>query len=249
MAAASLTPAASSPSGAGYCLADQRRMARARRYFAWQAGHVLPHLGRRVLEVGCGIGNFSVHLRSRQAVLAVDREPACLSAWRLRHGADGHMRCAPADLADDSFLALAAWRADSCVCLNVLEHLADDRAALARLAAVVAPGGRIVLIVPAMPALFGPVDRALGHHRRYRRARLATLATAVGLRPRLLRYWNFAGLAAWWANARLLRRETQSPAQIAIFDRLFVPILARLEAWAPPPCGQSLLAVLDKPVA
>ena len=72
-----------------------------------------------------------------------------------------------------AFRDLARFRPDSVVCLNVLEHIADDRAALGAMSEIVVPGGVIVLLVPAFDALYGPIDRNLGHYRRYRRRSLA----------------------------------------------------------------------------
>ena len=51
-----------------YLLADQALMAHAKNYFAWQARLVLPELGQRGLEVGCGIGNFTQTLLDREAI-------------------------------------------------------------------------------------------------------------------------------------------------------------------------------------
>jgi len=115
------------------------------------------------------------------------------------------------------------------------------------MAAVIAPGGSIILLLPAFPALYGPIDRNLGHCRRYRRRDLARLASAAGLRVRRARFMNTIGFFGWWINARVLRRDTQSAAQIAFFDRVLVPLMSRLENVAAPPFGQSLFAVLEKP--
>ena len=74
------------------------------------------------------------------------------------------------------------------VCINVLEHIEDDGAALRAMASILVPGGVIVLLVPAFQALYGPIDRNLGHYRRYRRGSIAGLAAAAGLEVRKLHY-------------------------------------------------------------
>jgi 16S rRNA A1518/A1519 N6-dimethyltransferase RsmA/KsgA/DIM1 with predicted DNA glycosylase/AP lyase activity len=58
-----------------YNLEDQDRMRAASNYNAWQSRLVRSELGRRVVEVGCGVGNFTGTLLECEAVLAVDREP------------------------------------------------------------------------------------------------------------------------------------------------------------------------------
>jgi SAM-dependent methyltransferase len=230
-----------------YTIADQERMTRAANYFAWQRRLVIPVIGRRVIEVGCGIGNFTGALLDRELVIALDVEPACCDRLRARYPDRPNLRVMTAEPGSRSFADLAGCGPDTCVCLNVLEHIEDDGLALAAMAEVLVAGGVVVLLVPALPALYGPIDRNLGHYRRYRRAGLTALAQSAGLHIEKLRYVNAIGFFGWWMNARLFRREAQSASQIAIFDRWIVPWQARLEAIAPPPFGQSLFAILRKP--
>jgi SAM-dependent methyltransferase len=229
-----------------YMLRDQRRMALAKNYYAWQARLVRGEIGARVIDAGCGIGNFTARILDRELVVAVDHDAEAIRRLAARrHGPN--LRTVTADIAAPEFRELARFGADSCVCLNVLEHIEDDRAALSNMAAVVRPGGTVVLLVPAFPALYGPVDRNLGHYRRYRRGDIRKLAAAAGLQVRRSHYFNSAGFFAWWFNARVLRREEHSPAQIRFYDRSIVPALSRLESFVRPPFGQSLFAVLEKP--
>lgn len=226
-----------------FTLEDQRQMTGARNYFAWQSRLVVRELGRRVIEVGCGIGNFTGLLLDRELVVAVDREEACVAALRERYPA---VQASVCEVGGARFRELAAWRADSVVCVNVLEHVPDDEAAVRDMASVVVPGGVVVLLVPAFQSLYGAIDRNLGHYRRYRRAEVARLAARAGLEVRKLHYVNTVGFFGWWVNAHVLKRETQSDAQIAVFDRC-VPAMAAVEGAVRPPFGQSLLAVLRRP--
>lgn len=229
-----------------FTLEDQRQMTRAKNYFAWQSRLVLREVGRRVVEVGCGIGNLTGLLLDRELVVAVDPEAACVERLRERYGARRNLQTLVCDTARPEFRELARFRPDSCVCVNVLEHIEDDAGALDAMASILAPGGVIVLLVPAFEALYGPIDRNLGHYRRYRRGGIARLAEQAGLQVRRARYVNAIGLAGWWVNAHAWKREAQSGAQIAVFDRFVAPVLERVEAAMPPPFGQSLLAVLRK---
>ncbi len=222
-------------------------MAHAVKYFAWQSRLVLPELGRRVIEVGCGIGNFTGNLLDREAVVALDVDAGCVARWRERFAGRPNLEAMVCQPASAAFAGLAQWRPDSCVCLNVLEHIQDDARAVKAMADVLVPGGVIVLLVPAFQSLYGPIDRNLCHYRRYSRSAVMRLADRAGLRMEKLQYVNAAGFFGWWLNARVLRREAQSAAQIRIFDKWIVPWLSRLEAKAPPPFGQSLFAVLRKP--
>jgi ubiquinone/menaquinone biosynthesis C-methylase UbiE len=230
-----------------YTLEDQERMTRAANYFAWQHRLVTRELGRRAIEIGCGIGNFTrLILDSCEAVLALDVEPGCIERLHQRFPDQANLQAIACDVTAPAFSDLQSFRADSCVCLNVLEHIEDDREVLRGLASVLAPGGNIILLVPAFPSLYGPIDERLGHYRRYNRASISRLAEATGLTVKTSYYLNAIGFFGWWINAHILKRDAQSAAQIEIFDRYIVPIASRLENWVRPPFGQSLFVVLKK---
>jgi len=235
-----------------YNVADQARMAAAVNYFAWQARLVKPELGQRVVEIGCGSGNFTGMLLDRDAVFALDVDPDCIERINQRFRDRGNLQtavCNASELLVEQMPLdeLRQFQPDSLVCLNVLEHIPDDRGALRGMAAILPAGGIIVLIAPAFEFLYGPIDLNLGHHRRYSRASMMKLAQDCGLAIKKLRYMNCAGFFGWWWNARAFKREAQSERQIAFFDRCVVPIISRVEAWVRPPFGQSLFVVLKKP--
>jgi SAM-dependent methyltransferase len=231
---------------AQYTLEDQERMARAKNYFAWQGRLVTRELGRRVVEAGCGAGNFTHLLLDRDVVIALDIEPDCIARLKQRYPNRDNLHVFQCDAGSREFSALARFEPDSCVCLNVLEHIEDDRAALQAMASILVPGGVIVLLVPAFQALYGPIDKNLGHHRRYNRRMIGKLAEVAGLRIKKIHYMNAIGFFGWWANSHIFRREAQSEGQIEVFDRSVVPLISRLESLVPPPFGQSLFAVLQK---
>ena len=231
---------------AEYTLEDQERMTHAINYFAWQHRLVTRQLGQRVLEIGCGIGNFTSLILDREAVLAIDIEPGCIEKLLQRFPGRDNLKALTCDIAAPDFARLGDFRADSCVCLNVLEHIQDDRGALRRMADVLTPGGVVILIIPAFPALFGPIDELLGHYRRYTRASIFKLAQSAGLNVKTAHYLNFPGFFGWWMNAHLLKKREQSASQIKFFDRYMVPFASRVEGWTHPPFGQSLFVVLNK---
>jgi 2-polyprenyl-3-methyl-5-hydroxy-6-metoxy-1,4-benzoquinol methylase len=219
-------------------------MSRAKNYFAWQSRLVLPELGQRVVEIGCGIGNFTKNLLTRKSVVAIDIEADCIERLRERYpnqpNLHAFVREAGAGLDD-----LKAFCPDSIVCLNVLEHIGDDVTALRNMASILPTGGVIVLIVPAFQTLHGPIDRNLGHHRRYSRQSIARMAADASLSIRKMHYINFPGFFGWWINAHILHREAQSAAQIEVFDRFIAPVISRMESLIHPPFGQSLFCVLE----
>ena len=117
----------------------------------------------------------------------------------------------------------------------------DDIASLQTIRRMLAPGGRLILLVPALPVLYGTIDKALGHHRRYKRAGLASLLEATGFTMAHIEYFNLAGVPGWWFAGRVLRRKMIPAASLKLYDAL-VPLF-RLERLIPWRVGQSLIAI------
>ena len=230
-----------------YTVRDQQRMQRASRYFLWQASMATAHLGRRVLEVGCGVGNFTGHLLDRDLVVGLDVVAECVAQHRERFSAHDHVEAKLLDILDPAILSLRGSGFDSIACLNVLEHISDDEQALRHMHALLPSGGRAVFIVPAFASLYGPIDRNLGHYRRYSKASWKRLARATGFREVVTDYMNVPGFFGWWVNAKVLKKTEQSEQQIAIFDSVVVPVCSRAERLVKPPFGQSVFAVIERP--
>ena len=147
----------------------------------------------------------------------------------------------PLDLADFDPAPLWARHLDTIVCLNVLEHIEDDRGVLRRLHDSLAPGGRLLLLVPAHQWLFGSIDRAIDHHRRYERAGLVRKLEEAGFLVEHTQFFNRLGVLGWWLNGKILGR-TRVPGFQLHLQNLLVPLL-RAEMYAPLPFGLSLVAV------
>ena len=210
------------------------------RYNRWMFDRLHPWVGRRVLEIGSGIGNLSAFLVDRERLVLTDTREEYLSRLRQRFAGHSNIAVARLYLPDDD-RAVAGQRFDTIICLNVLEHVDDDISALQAIRRLLAPAGRLVLLVPALPALDGTIDRALGHHRRYPRAGLAGLLAATGFKLAHIEYYNLAGIPGWWWAGRVLRSETIPGGSLKLYDAL-VPLF-RLERFIPWRVGQSLIAI------
>ena len=229
-----------------YTIADQKQMQAARNYFRWQSRMAEAGLGERVLEVGCGMGNFSDHLRDREQVIGIDVDENCVARWKERFANRSHYIGFLLNAESPEFRDLKRYAIDSIVCLNVLEHIENHELVLRQMWELLPPGGRVVLMVPAFESLYGEIDAKLGHYRRYTRTSLAAVAESAGFGIRRLKYMNFIGFFGWWANAKIFKRSENSARQIAFFDSYVVPLQSRLEQWISPPVGQSLIATLEK---
>ncbi|MBI4500108.1 MAG: class I SAM-dependent methyltransferase [Gemmatimonadetes bacterium] len=223
--------------------ATLERMARADAYNRWMYDRLASWIGRRIIEIGSGIGNMSQFLVGRERLVLTDTEPAYRAYLQRRFADVSGIRVTSLTLpaASDS---LISERFDTVVCLNVLEHIADDRGSLAAIHRLLQPGGRLVLLVPALPGIYGTLDRQLGHQRRYTPRLLRERYAEAGFRLLRLEYFNLAGVPGWWFTGRVLKRDLIPTGGLALFDAL-VPLF-RLERLIPWRVGQSLIAIGEK---
>ena len=208
----------------------------------WLYEEITPYLGLRVIEIGCGLGNFARHLTDREFYLGTETSSDSIDQVRNTFAARPTMRFAAADAAGPAFTDFATYAVDTVLSLNVFEHIEDHQAALLNAAHVLQPGGHLILVVPAHMALYGSIDRAIGHYRRYDKRMMADLLRQANLDIVRLKYINALGALGWWANSRLRKQETPPSGQLRLFNAL-VPALKRIERTVPAPFGISLLAV------
>jgi SAM-dependent methyltransferase len=213
-------------------------MAAAANYNAWLLERAKPYLGHRILDVGAGIGTFTELLAPLcEQVVAVEADAEFAGILERRFADDQNVRVVHAEaersLPDGPF--------DSIVCFNVVEHIGDDEAALKSFRGRLAPGGALLLLVPAHPFLYGATDGSLGHERRYRRPQLRSRLEEAGFSVKVLRHVNPIGALGWLVSARLLRRQEIPRASVAVFDRA-VPLVRQLDRLRLP-FGLSLWAV------
>jgi SAM-dependent methyltransferase len=230
------------------------RLSKLEPYNRWLVGLFSRALGRRVLEIGAGFGNLTKHLIEgdpagppRELVVASDVDPVAVQYLRGTFRDNKAVRVAsyqfplkPGELAE-----IRSASIDTIVCCNVLEHIEDDRGTLADMLAILQPGGRLILLVPALMWLYGTLDEQLRHFRRYEKKELEEKLALAGFALEDCRFVNRVGILGWFVNGRVLRRRVLPRAQLKAF-RFLLPILRR-EEQNPPSTGMSLLAIARKP--
>ena len=214
-----------------------------RRYRAFQLELIRPHLGRSVLEVGAGLGEFAAQLTGLDRHVVTDLDPHAVEALANRFADRPEVRARVLDLAAEDPALDLGGPVDSVLAINVLEHIEDDRGTLRALSGLVRPGGTVVMWVPGYMQLYGDFDRAVGHVRRYTPRTLTASFVAAGLDPVEVRPVNLLGGMAWWATVRRAGVGTPNPRLVAVYDKLVVPMTRTLERRIVPPFGQSVLGV------
>jgi glycosyltransferase involved in cell wall biosynthesis len=220
------------------------RLARAERFNGWMADVIRPFLGNRLLEIGSGTGNLTRRLVPRDVYVASDVNPLYLRTLENLTSDRPYLAARYTDVTDLASFPDVAGGFDSVVCLNVIEHVDDDRGALRNIRSVLSEGGRAVVLVPQGPWNFGTLDEVLGHKRRYTEESLRRIAAEAGLEVEEIISFNRVSSLPWWLNGRVLRKKNFGLLQIKIVDWI-TPISRVLDRFLPfPPL--SLIAVMQR---
>ncbi len=206
-------------------------------YNNWLLGQIAKHLRGDILEVGAGIGNFTSKLSRYGKVVAIDYDTDYISSTGRKNTDYGDIEKGKYFFSGKSF--------DTIVCMNVLEHIKDDKKALSNMHSLLRKGGRLILLVPAFPFAFGAMDRDLGHFRRYTRNSAGRKVENVGSKIVESKYLNWLGLIGWIFNAKILKKKIIPEGQVKLFDRV-AKIFLFVEKFVSPAFGLSVLVVGEK---
>lgn len=220
-------------------------IAAARRFLKWMVSSIEPFMGTRVVEISAGIGNISRFLPKKEKLLLTDIDDVYLQILNDAFSDNELVEVARLDLNEKKhFEDIGLKSYDTIVCLNVLEHIENDCRAVEHMKSLLIPGGRLILLVPQYPCLFGTYDKNAGHFRRYSRKQLVSTVTGAGMKVAWLKNFNFLPIFGWWVNACLLKRDQMGRWQLKIYDML-VPFLKIFEKLFPFLPGISLICVAE----
>jgi SAM-dependent methyltransferase len=203
------------------------------------------HLVGKVLEVGAGVGAVTQCLYD-----GTQKQWVCLEPDRAL------VRQIPVSLLNNpekcetrvgTLADLNEKELFDCILyFDVLEHIQEDADELLLASKHLAPDGRLVILSPALPALFSPFDAAIGHHRRYTRESIRAIAPN-DLEESSCVYLDWAGALVSLGNRLLLRSAAPKKGQILFWDRFLVPISRLTDVILGHFIGRSILVVWRKP--
>ena len=138
----------------------------------------------KILEIGCGTGHNLAMLAQFGEVdaLELDEEARNIAEKRLGHRVMSAPLPEIEEVRDGAYDLIGAF--------DVIEHIADDQAALASIASKLKRGGTLVLTVPAHPWLWSAHDTVNHHKRRYSKRALKRLIEASPLKLTKIGYFN-----------------------------------------------------------
>lgn len=209
-------------------------------YNHWVASLFKNYFGKHILEIGSGLGGLSKFLPKDKTVLSDSRRDY-FNYLKNRLGYKTLKLNIEIEISKSLINSF-----DTIISSNVFEHIGDDERALKNCFKLLKVGGKLLLLVPARPEIFGNLDRAMGHFRRYTKLDLSNKVKKTGFKITRIKYVNFPGYLSWWFRGRFPSKSSSDILLGKAFDVFVVPFLY-FEKYFPVPFGQSLILIAQKP--
>lgn len=215
----------------------------------WKAYYrhlIKSYLDYEVLEVGAGIGSTTKALckRSQRRWLCLEPDPVMANTLRSLLLSGDIPECCEVrtgtllDVSHDELF-------DTIIYIDVLEHIKDDRSEVNLAANHLRKGGVLIVLAPAHQWLFTSFDKAIGHYRRYSKSTLSAIIPD-SLECLSLIYLDCVGLIASLGNRFILRKKMPNRQQIALWDKVMVPLSIKFDPLLQYSMGKSIVGIWRK---
>ena len=210
-------------------------------------------VGKSILDAGCGTGHTTLELlNDGYEVTAIDLSQGLVD-FTKRIIKENNYTGDVYVLNLTNAKVLGENKFDTILCLDVLEHIRDDKLAIKNLYYILKKNGHLIVSVPALRFLYGIRDKKIGHYRRYGRDELIEKLRASGFDIVDIRYWNFLGVLPFLFSEKILHKklyEGMRYSRKSFFSRLLNNLLDRwfyrIENNVRVPIGLSLIAICRK---
>lgn len=217
-------------------------------YSKWIYSIIKPYIQNRILEIGSGIGTMIKNYDDNKFLIASDVNDNYLKIIREKYINKKKLKIIYLDITkiDKSTLKnLKKMNIDTVICINVLEHIRKDQLAIGNIYSVLPNAGRIIIFIPSCPKIYGSLDIAFGHFRRYSKNNITDKLLQSKFKIEYIRYFNFLGII-WWFIAGKILKIRNLPKNTGLLLKIVVSIMQKIESMINPPLGQSLIIVGKK---
>lgn len=211
-------------------------------YNRWTLNKFKKFLEGEILEIGCGIGNFSLTLTNYGRVWGIDINSKLIDIAKSK--VKDKVKLGFGDIEEERYF-FSNKKFDSVVCLNVLEHIKNDTLALVNIYKLLKRGGHLILLVPSHLWLYGEIDKSIGHFRRYNKTQLNQLIKSIGFKIIKSRKINSLGAIGWLIAGKLFKDNSVKEYKLKLFN-ILAPFFLSVENILEPPIGTSILVIAIK---
>lgn len=216
-------------------------MSQAGFYNKWTLDKFKENLKGDILEVGCGIGNFTETLSKYGKVTAIDIDQNQIEEFKKNDSSN--ITVGFGDIEKGKYF-FSKKTFDAIVCINVLEHIKNDKKALENIFRLLNKDGTLILLVPIFNFLYGEIDKSIGHFRRYEPKNLTKEMQNLKYQIISSKKLNLLGAIGWFISGKILKNNQITENKIRLFN--FISPILYLEDLIEPPLGTSVLIIAKK---
>lgn len=218
---------------------------KANKFNRWMYETIKPFCKGKILEIGCGIGNISeFFIQDSQDIILSDLRENYLEIVSKKF-TNPTIKINLIDPEFDTKYEKIIGTFDTVFALNVIEHIEDDKQAIANCKKLLKKGGNLIILVPAYQFLFNNFDKELEHFRRYTRKKIETVIAENNLEIVNSFYFNFIGIIGWYVSGSILKKKTIPENQMGLFN-LLVPVFRWADKIILNKIGLSVICVSKK---
>ncbi|WP_415060765.1 class I SAM-dependent methyltransferase [Flavobacterium sp.] len=218
---------------------------KANKFNRWMYETIKPFCKGKILEIGCGIGNISeFFIQDSQDIVLSDLRENYLEIVSKKF-TNPTIKINLIDPEFDTKYDEIIGTFDTVFALNVIEHIEDDKQAIANCKKLLKKGGNLIILVPAYQFLFNNFDKELEHFRRYTRKKIETVIAENHLEIVNSFYFNFIGIIGWFVSGSILKKKTIPENQMGLFN-LLVPVFRWADKIILNKIGLSVICVSKK---
>jgi 2-polyprenyl-3-methyl-5-hydroxy-6-metoxy-1,4-benzoquinol methylase len=216
----------------------------------WMYRTIVPYCSGNILEIGSGTGNISeFFLRDGHKIFLSDiRENYCELLKQKFANEANLLGVSKLDLVHPEFETVYAkllGTFDTVFALNVVEHIENDKLAIANCNKLLKKGGQIIILVPAYQWLYNSFDKELFHYRRYARKGLSKMIEQNGFKIVRAMSFNSFGILGWFVSGSIMKKKIIPSGQMKIYNKL-IPVFRLMDHVFFRRVGLSVIAVGKK---
>jgi cyclopropane fatty-acyl-phospholipid synthase-like methyltransferase len=219
---------------------DLEAMANAVSFHRWILSVFRPYLGKRVLEVGAGCGNFTQLLTGENIEHLIALEPARNMYVHLEKNAARMVGVTAVEGSTISYAEESSEPFDTLIYKDVMEHIEDPDEELRRAHEMLQAGGHLLIFVPAMQILYSNFDKEVGHYCRFKLSDLRKKVEDAGFTIEEARYFDRLGAPLFFLYFTLLGN-TLTNNNVSVFDKVLVPVSKLIDRLMPLPFGKNII--------
>lgn len=219
------------------------QMQKATNYNQWTFELFCEYIRGDVLEVGCGVGSFTKLIDDHgnfDSLYSIDiSQPAIDFIKTKKFKNKIKIECIDLINAEGSY--------DFILCMNVMEHVEDDKNFFRKLTGLLKKDGVLFLLVPSHMFLYSNFDKAAGHFKRYAKKDMNSAELPSGIKLIDQYYFNMIGALGYWAVYKALKSGNinDTEGEIGLFDKYIVPFSKKILPLKAP-FGISLISIYKK---